>query len=246
MTDHPAHPKTDSREGTLRMIVLVVCSLVGLTALWGILDAVRVEPRVWGLLGFEVVTVVTAGLGILVGLGKPREAPGLSAGCIAATIFAAATLGRFSAIVTRAESAISEGQAVRLLFRDVMFEGRFVAAAVLLAVAACFALGRDWAAWRKLVIGGVLLVPVLGAFVWLTGPGLGWLMAPVESSGGLVRVVGAFIGGIGLVIAASVSVHLVIRAFEDRLPPLGVGGADGASGSTTGRKIDGANPTKPA
>ena len=216
----------------------MVSALVGLTALWGIVDAVRAEPRVWGLLGFEVVTVVTAGLGIAVGLGKPREAPGLSTACLGATIFAAATLGRFSAIVTRAESAISEGQAVRLLFRDVMFEGRFVAAATLLVVAACFALGRDRAAWRKLVLGGVLLVPVLGAIVWLTGPGLVWLMAPVESTGGLVRVVGAFVGSVGLIITASVSVHLVIRAFEDRLPPLEVGRA------TPGRKTDGANPTK--
>lgn len=243
MTDQTAQPESDTQGKALRLLVLGVSVLVGLTALWGIFDALQGTPRVWGLLGFEVVTVATAVLGIFVGLGKPREAPGLAAACIGATFFAAATLGRFSAIVTRAESAISEGQAVRLLLRDPMFEGRFVAALVLLVIAACFALGNDRAAWRKLVLGGVLVVPVLASLAWLAGSGLDWLIAPVESSGGLVRVVAAAVGGVGLIIAASIAVHLVIRAFEDRLPLLGAGACGGAKPS---RKTGGAKPTKSA
>ncbi len=246
MTDRLRHPETDSQGRFLRLVVLVVCSLVGLTALWGIFDAVGGEPRVWGLLGFEVVTLVTAALGVFVGLGRPREAPGLASATIGATVFAAGTLGRFSAIMTRAEGALSEGQAVRALVRDPMFDGRLVAAIVLLAVGACFVLGSDRAAWRKLVIGSVLLIPVLGAGLWLSGSGLDWLMAPVESSGGLVRVVGAAVGGVGLMIAASVSIHLVIRAFEGRLPPLVAGEGSGDDGVDAPQKTGEAKPTKSA
>lgn len=240
MTSPSANPQADPRERRLRAVVLGVCALVGLSALWGIVDASWGEPRVWGLLGFEVVSIVTAGLGVLVGLGRPREAPGLAAACIGATIFAAATLGRFSAIVTRAAGTVSEGQAVRLLVRDPMFEGRLGAALLLGAIAVCLALGSDRAAWKKLGVGCVLLVPVVVALGWLIGPGRDWLLAPVESSGGMVRVVIALVGGVGLMIAASIAVHQVIGAFEARLP------SPGGPGPAPGRKATGPTPNKSA
>lgn len=228
MSTTQPHTKSPGAERPLRGIVLVVSLLVGLTAAWGAIDAVRTEPKVWGLLGFEAVTLVTAALGVLVGLGRPRESPALAAACIGATVFAAATLGRFSAIVTRAQETVSEGQAVRLLIRDGMFEGRLAAALLLVAVAVVLALGADRRAWRRLVVGAVMAVPVLAALVWLVGPGLSWLVAPVESSAGLVRVVLALVGGLAITILAAAAADQVIRAFQDRLPPLGAPRKGGA------------------
>ena len=238
MNNPGANPESAGRERLLRRVVLVVCLLVGLSALWGAFDAVRMEPRVWGLLGFEAVTIVTAGLGVLVGLGRPREAPSLAAACLGATVFASATLGRFSAIVTRAEGTITEGQAVRQLAKDLMFEGRLVAAIALAAVAVLLALQNDRRAWKRLFVCVGMAIPVLGALVWLVGPGLKWLLAPVESTAGLVRVVLALVGGLGVTILGSAAVDQVIRAFQDRLPPLG--------GARPGRKAGAPAPNKSA
>ena len=222
----------------VRLVVVAVCALVWLSALWGVSDAIRGEPRVWGLLGFEIVTLAAAGLGVLVGLGRPREAPGLALACVGASIFAAATLGRFSAIVTRAAGTVSEGQAVRQLVRDPVFDSRLVAAGVLVAIAVFLALGSDRGAWRRLAIGAGLLVPVVAALGWLFGPGMNWLVSPVESSGGVARIAVGLVGGIGLTITAAVGIHQVIGAFEVGLPPLG--------GSPPARKSGRAAPNKSA
>ena len=223
---NPKAEGTDSsRSRALCRVAMLVCVLVGLSAVWGIVDSVRVHPRVWGLLGFEVVTLASAVLGALVGTGRLREAPALAAASVGATIFAAATLGRFSAIVTRAAGNVSEGQALRQLATDPMFDSRLLAAVVLVGVGVALALGNDRAAWRRLLIGGGLAVPVVGVLAWLMGPGLDWLLAPVESTAGIVRVVAALVGGLAVTVMASASVHQVIGAFAGRLPPLGGPGA---------------------
>lgn len=204
----------------MRLALLVVGALVGVSAAWGMADAVLHEPRVWGLLGFDAITLFAAVVGVLLGLGKPRGAPGLAAACVAGTFFAAATLGRFSAIVTRAEDTVSEGQALARLVRDPVFEGRMVAAAIFGVAAVVFALGSERKAWRRLVFGLAMAVPVVAAGAWLVvGSGLNWVMAPVESFAGVVRVVVAVVGAVALAILASVSVHAVIGAFESRLGP---------------------------
>ncbi len=204
----------------LRLGVLALSALVGLSAVWGAVDAVAREPRVWGLFGFEVVTLIAAALGVFVGLGRPREAPALGAACVGATFFAAATLGRFSAIVTRAEGTLSESQAVGRLLRDPVFDGRLLAAGAIGAIAVVFALGADRRAWRRLLLGVAMAIPVVAVTGWLLlGSGLNWLLAPAESFGGIVRIVVSVLGGVALAILASVAVHSVITAFESRLPP---------------------------
>lgn len=213
-TEH-SKPATETR---LRHAVLAVSVLVGLSALWGGYEAVAVEPKVWGLFGFEAVTLVAAGLGVLVGLGRPREAPALSAACIGATVFAAATLGRFSAIVTRSDSTFSGGQAVTRLLRDPMFDGRLVAAAVLMLIAVMLAFGTDRRSWRKFVTGIVLAVPVVAAGAWLAGPGKSWLLEGETAGGSMVRVLVGVFGGLALTLMAAASVHQTVRAFEIRLP----------------------------
>lgn len=213
-------PGNPGGERLLRRAVLAVSLLVGVSALWGIADSVLREPRVWGLLGFESVTLVAAVLGVSLGMGKPREAPGLGTVCVGATFFAAATLGRFSAIVTRSDATVSEGQAVGRLVRDPFFEGRLLAAIVLGVVALLFALGNDRGAWRKLGVGVGLALPVFAAAAWLVvGSGLEWALAPVESAWGIVRIIAVVVGAVALAVLTAVSVHFAIRAFELRLPP---------------------------
>ncbi|HZW09696.1 MAG TPA: hypothetical protein VFF69_07315 [Phycisphaerales bacterium] len=213
-------PRTTRGARATRLGLLAIAALVGASAVWGMSDAVMREPPVWGFLGFEAVTLIAAVIGILLGLGRPREAPALAAACVGATIFAAATLGRFSAIVTRSDGTVSEGQALARLVRDPVFDGRVLAAAVFVGAAVVFALGGDRRAWRRLIVGALLAAPVLAVGAWLLmGSGLNWLMAPVESFGGAVRIVVAVVGALALAILASVSAHSVIGAFESRLPP---------------------------
>jgi hypothetical protein len=205
---------------TLRGLLLVTSALVGLSAIWAAWDAVATEPRVWGWLGFEVVTLVAAGLGVMVGLGKPMETPALGAACIAGTVFAASTLGRFSAIVTRVTDAGSEAAAVRMLARDPFYLSRLLAVLALVVVTLGLALGADRRAWKLLGLGLLSGIPVIGAAAWVTGPGQGVLLAPVESAAGVARLVASVLGALALVVLASMSVHLTIRAFESRMGPL--------------------------
>lgn len=248
MTSKAAGPQTDDakdRLAPLRLGVLIVSAAVGLSAVWGAWDAVGREPRVWALFGFEIITLAASVIGVLVGLGKFREAPALSAFSIAGTVFASATLGRFSAIVTRAADAGSEGQAVRQMLKDPVFDARFLASVVLGALALSLALGKDSRSWSKLAGGIGAALPVLATLVWMLGSGRAWLLAPVENASDIARVVGALLGGLALVVLASMAVHLVVRAFEVRLEPVGVASAAGRRGGAP-RKTAPANPNKGA
>ncbi|MBK7404714.1 MAG: hypothetical protein IPJ41_08780 [Phycisphaerales bacterium] len=208
--------------------VLVLSGLVGLSALAGCGSAVFGTPKVWGLLAFEVVTLIASTLGIALGLGRPRDSAGLGVACVGATIFAAATLGRFSALVTRAAGAQSEGQVIGRLLRDPTFEGRVLASAALLFLACLLVLGNDRRLWNRLAIGAALGVPVAGILVWVVGPGKDWLLAPAEQGGVAGRIVIALVGGVALAAMLAASVHLVVGAFAAKLPPLAGARAGGA------------------
>ena len=241
----PQSPDTTDQLRSLRLGVLIISAAVGLSALWGAWDAIGREPRVWALFGFEIVTLAASVLGVLVGLGRFREAPALSAFSIAGAVFASATLGRFSAIVTRATDAGSEGQALRQMLKDPMFDARFCASVVLAALALCLAFGKDNRSWRKLIAGVCAAVPVLAALLWMMGSGREWLLAPVDNAADIARVVGSLLGGLALVVLASMAVHLIVRAFEVRLAPVGVARASRGSAGAP-RKAAAATPNKTA
>ncbi len=228
----------------LRIGVLVVSALVAASALWGVWDAVGREPQVWALLGFEIVTFVAGVLGVLVGLGRFREAPALSVFAVAGTVFASAMLGRFSAIVTRSADAGSGVQAVRQMLKDPMFDGRMLAVGAFGVLALCLAFGRDRRSWRTLASGIVLAGMVLASLAWAMGAGRAWLLAPVETAVDVARVIGSLLGGLVVVVLAAVAVHLVVRSFELRLPPLGVARGGGGARGGPPRKTPAATPKK--
>lgn len=226
----------------LALGVVAVSALVGVSALWGIWTAVGQETKVWALFGFEIVTLAAALLGLLVGLGRLRDAPALAVFSIAGTVFASATLGRFSAIVTWGGGDISQSQAVRQLATDPVFDGRLLAAFVLGVLGLCVAFGRQGASWRSFVIGLLAAAPVAGIGLWILGPGRAWLLAPIEDGGDIARVVVSLLGGLVLAVLGSMAVHQVVRAFELQLAPLGR-----ASGRSEGSgKVSGAAPNKGA
>ncbi|MDQ7013958.1 MAG: hypothetical protein Q9O74_08705 [Planctomycetota bacterium] len=229
----------------IRIGVLVVSAIVAASALWGVWDAVGREPQVWALLGFEIVTLVAGVLGILVGLGKFREAPALSVFSVAGVVFASAMLGRFSAIVTRTPDSGSGTQAVRQMLRDPMFDGRMLAVGVFGVLALFLAFGRDSRSWKALFGGIVSAALMLAGLAWAMGPGRPWLLGPVETAADVARVIGTLVGAMVLVVLASIAVHLLVRAFELRLPPIGVSGAAG-SRRAVARKSDPAKPKKSA
>lgn len=240
-------PERDA-EANLRPIrigVLVVSAIVLLSAMWGAWDAVAHNPKVWALLGFEIVTLVAGVLGVMVGIGKFREAPALSVFSAAGVVFAAAMLGRFSAIVTRTPDAGSGTQAVRHLLRDPMFDGRMIAVGVFGVLALFLAFGRDGRSWRLLAGGIVAAGLVLSGLIWAMGRGRSWILAPVETAADIARVIGSLVGALVLVVLASIAVHLLVRAFELRLPPIRVPGA-AASRQAVARKTEPDKPKKTA
>ncbi|MFG0259572.1 MAG: hypothetical protein ACF8LK_04385, partial [Phycisphaerales bacterium JB041] len=125
--------------------------------------------------------------------------------------------------------------------RDPMFDARFIAAVVLGALALGLALGKDSKSWRTLLAGIAAAVPVVAVLAWMLGSGRAWLLAPVEGAADIARVVGALLGGLALVVLASMAVHLVVRAFEVRLGPVGVARAGAGA-----RKAAAASPNKGA
>ena len=224
--------------------VLIVSTLVAASALWGVWDAVGREPQVWALFGFEIVTLVAGVLGILVGLGKFREAPALSVFSVAGAVFASAILGRFSAIVTRTPDSGSGMQAVRQMLSDPMFDGRMLAVGAFGVLALFLAFGRDSRSWRALFGGIVSAGLVLAGLAWAMGPGRPWLLGPVEAAADVARVVGSLVGVLVLVVLASIAVHLIVRAFELRIAPIDAT-AVGVR-NTAARKPAAATPNKSA
>ncbi len=68
--------------------VLLGWSLVGIG-----LAGFAADTPVWTLLGFEVVVLIAAALGLTLGLGHYREAPALAVACVAGTLLVASFLG---------------------------------------------------------------------------------------------------------------------------------------------------------
>ncbi|MEZ6233841.1 MAG: hypothetical protein R3B68_06590 [Phycisphaerales bacterium] len=130
------------------------------TALWGLVGVVAAAflagTPVWTALGFEVVVVVAGVLGVLLGLGRFREAPALGVLCVAG-VFGVASILEYTG---------SSGDLAGIPLRPWML-ARIAIAAILAGVAALLVLQRDRRSWGMLVKAGVLgAVPGVAALVF--------------------------------------------------------------------------------
>jgi hypothetical protein len=186
----------------------LTCAAVGLSALAGIVVSLllgKIVPGAkpaWTMLGFEIITLVSAVLGVLFAAGRFRDAPAMALVCVAGTVFSAAVcahigvhgeLGRFSIVP--------------------LTGGRVLAAALLAALGGTCVLVRDPASWRVFLKGAILGLPMLigvGVLAATRGAIIDRLGA--LGSTGKIAVIGVYALVAGGMLCASV--EFVVRAFR--------------------------------
>lgn len=192
---------------TVRISVGALSALVGLSAVVVGLAAAFAGPQInWVLFGFEIATLLAAVIGVLIARGMFADGPGLAIACVAGTVFIAAVLGWMG---SRQSLATGSGD-ISLRWYLV---GRVGVAAVLGGLAGWVVLCRDRRSWplltRSVLLGGpvVLLMGVYAVRPEMVrrvlGGMPGWLSGIMLTIGGLIAVV-----------LISMSVHFLIRAFE--------------------------------
>lgn len=154
----------------VRVAIGTLCAIVAISALGGGVAAVWLpEKPAWTAVGFELVTLIAAALGLVMATDKYRNGPGLALACIAGSMLVAAGLGYLA--------GGSKGQAgdgsIRLLLAV-----RVIMSLTLGLLAASLVLGRRKGQWKLAVHGAALLAagPALGLLHrqtdgdWFSGP----------------------------------------------------------------------------
>jgi len=210
VTTHAPEPTTLPEPAkALRLGVLAVSALVGVSAVVGVAAATFAAGQpIATLIGFELVTLIAAVLGVLTGLGRFRVGWAMACLCVAGTIFGAAGLGFLDA---RANFQ-SHPDIARLIKPILAFRLASSAAIVGLGSLAVFARkpGESWPlVFRSIafaapiaVVGAIALVKPSILFDARTG---------VLEILRLVLVIG---GGFVLMVLFSLSGHFMIKAFE--------------------------------
>ncbi len=206
-------PPTMNHTVAIRRLSLVVSGLVLLAALGGL--GLSVAPLVatvpglpkpaWTFVGFEAVMVVTASIGVLVGLGRFTDGVPAALGCVAGTTALASLLSYIGVHGTVAGIGLKPWLGARLL-----------AAGLLAALAIVSAMGTNRRAWRLMLRGLALGLPVpaVGGWAFVVNRRGGSPMSVLAALPDGVRyaVLGVLTIAFGVMLCASV--HLVMRAFE--------------------------------
>jgi hypothetical protein len=164
----------------------------------------------WLLFGFEVVVGVAASIGVLFGLGRFGDGPGLALACVGGTVLAASALGWLSANRQLGGHSITPLLAFRCL----------TAAAFGLLAGVCV-LSRDARSWRLVGWGLATGLPCLIAAGAVIRPGSRRAIEAAISQAGTVGTIGVVLAVLVLAVLLCASMHLLIRAFELGRPELG-------------------------
>ena len=191
---------TDGRMATWqRAITLTVSAVLGLSALGGGVLAVSGSQPLWFFLAFEIIVLVAAVFGVVVGRGRFSDAPALSLLCVAGSV-AAATL--FGFLRARDTITVVDMQTVLL--------ARWAACGVLGCIAGWTVLARRPAKSLPLLARGM----VLAAIFFASLAAMWWFRASLKSFSGGVQTLIAGVGGIWLLATVAPATHYIIRAFE--------------------------------
>lgn len=191
-------------EQLMRKATGAIAALVLLSALVGLGVSLFGHPQpVWAWFGFEVVTLVSAGLGVLFGLGRFRQGPAMTMVSIGGTIAVATLFGRLSLLAN-----------LSALAADPWVIGRLAGGGLLGLAATVLVFSRDRRCWPSFIKGALLAMPAaaagaIGFFRPGLIPGRDW-----EGLLAVLRVGGLLVGGLLVCILISVGIHLIIRAFE--------------------------------
>lgn len=156
-------------------------------------------PHPYFMLGFEVVILIAAAFGVLIGMGRFSEGPAIALACVAGTIGIGSLLGYLGA-----------GRQLGSVNLTPFLYARGAAAGVLALLAAVTVLkrhpGQSLPALVRGAASGVAFAVVIG--------GLYLIRAQVIAYGPLAKIAMVIIGGIvGLGLFAAMT-HYTIKAFE--------------------------------
>lgn len=189
-------------------VVAITCAAVALSALGGITVSLllgRIVPGTrpaWTMLGFEVITLVAAIIGLLFAAGRFRDAPGMALLCVGGTIFSASVCAHIGV----------HGELARQPLLP-LTAGRVLASALLAGLGGACVLVRDPASWKVFLKGVALGLPaLLGAAVLAATRGE--IIQRLGSLGSLGRaaVLGVYALLAGGMLCASV--EFLVRAFR--------------------------------
>lgn len=192
----------------LRGVVLVVSSGVLLSAATGMYVTLSADPSPqWGAFGYEIVIAVSAVFGVLLGLGRFRAGSGLCAGLVGLAWFVGTGMGR-----------LPFHSSPRGVVADPWFVGRLAAAAVVACSGGLAVLARDARSWKRLIVGGMLLAPVVAFVVYWFGMGGGWLGSTQSGALEVIRTCVLFVVVLVLGGMFCFGADAVIRAFGYGVP----------------------------
>jgi len=194
---------------SIRLLAIVISVVLGLSVLPGLyLSISEFGGFAWGLFGFEVVTLLAAIFGVLIGIGKFRDGFGLALAGLAGAVLLALVFG----IYVDARTKIADDPTFRpwvnrmLMLRVLIVFGYSFCASV-----AVFA--RNPKSWGAAMKGLACLLPVAalaGAYIKFGLPFAG------DGSGqpNALRVIFVLATGLLMIVLISAGGHLLIRAYE--------------------------------
>lgn len=206
-----------------RWTAVAICGLFALSGgVFLVLAFVADAKPVFTMAGFELMTLVSGVIGVLVGLGRFKEGPALALAMIAGAVLSGTVLGYLAAAGKR--DFLNPTGTLGNVPLGLWLHGRVLASLVLAAVAAVIVLIRDRRSWMLLARGIACGVPVLvmAALAYTgklgnfgSGAGTGtW------GAGEVLLIVGALVGAVLAIVLTAASGHYLIRAFEvTREPP---------------------------
>lgn len=198
----------------LLLPVLLISALCLLSAIGGIVLGVR--GGAWFLLAFEVVVLIAAFMGVLVGVGRFRDAPALATLCVGGCVFIAAVLSEPTFVARVLQGSASAAQTIAGVNLRAWALGRIGAGACLIGIAGLMVLVRWPSRSLPFLIRGALLgAPVVASLGVLVVPSIraGLIGLPLTAIVSIVIVAFFVLGAL-----FSASVQNLILAFDVGIP----------------------------
>ena len=189
-----------------RLLTLAASAVGGLAAAACLYVAlVGTSEILWGSVGFLVIMLIAALLGIAAGVGRFSAGFGMACVAIAMTIVG-------GAVFAWRDLASNVGRDPSIGPKLLPWLGlETICAIVILLAGGAAVLSREPRSWGSLIRGLAFLIP---AGILLAVGSLGWSKIPTEDGGRAIALGVLLAGGAILGVLVSIGGHHLIRAFE--------------------------------
>jgi len=191
------------------VLIVLLSLLAGLSGLLGMV--LSLQGQRYLALGFEATLILAGCFGVLTGLGRFRDGPGLATLCVGGAVFVCGTLSE-PTLVPRLLGRGGAPSVVMGVDMVMLAVARVMCGLALIALAAVIVLVRRPKASMGLVIRGALVgLPVVAAMALA---GSGTVRGFVAGLQPVIVVPLIVVGVLVLGACLSVSIHCFIRSFE--------------------------------